>query len=44
LSAIEASLVSAETVSAFLKANGIVAAGGSPDAKASVVRVICVRK
>ena len=40
----QASLVSADTVREFLKANGIVAAGGSPDAKASVVRVICVRK
>jgi Trypsin-like peptidase domain len=40
----QASLVSADTVREFLKANGVVAAGGSPDAKASVVRVICVRK
>jgi peptidoglycan hydrolase-like protein with peptidoglycan-binding domain len=40
----QASLVSADTVREFLKANGIVAASGSPDAKASVVRVICVRK
>jgi peptidoglycan hydrolase-like protein with peptidoglycan-binding domain len=37
-------LVTADTVRAFLKANGVNAAGGSPDAKASVVRVICVRK
>jgi hypothetical protein len=43
-SAPQASLVSADTVREFLKANGIVAARGSPDAKASVVRVICVRK
>jgi hypothetical protein len=43
-SAPQASLVSADTVREFLKANGIVAASGSPDAKASVVRVICVRK
>lgn len=40
----QASLVNADTVREFLKANGIVAASGSPDAKASVVRVICVRK
>jgi hypothetical protein len=40
-----ASLVSADTVREFLKANGVNAASGSPsDAKASVVRVICVRK
>ena len=37
-------LVSAGTVRDFLKANGIEAAGTSPDAAASVVRVICVRK
>jgi peptidoglycan hydrolase-like protein with peptidoglycan-binding domain len=37
-------LVPAETVRDFLKANGITAAGGSSDAAASVVRVICVRK
>jgi peptidoglycan hydrolase-like protein with peptidoglycan-binding domain len=40
----QASLVSADAVRAFLKANGIIGASGSPDAKASVVRVICVRK
>jgi peptidoglycan hydrolase-like protein with peptidoglycan-binding domain len=40
----QAALVSADIVREFLKANGIVAASGSPDAKASVVRVICVRK
>jgi hypothetical protein len=28
----------------FLNANGVNAAGGSTDAQASVVRVICVRK
>jgi peptidoglycan hydrolase-like protein with peptidoglycan-binding domain len=39
-----ASLVSADVVREFLKANGVTAASGSPDAKASVVRVICVRK
>lgn len=37
-------LVSAETVRDFLKANGVNASGGSTDAAASVVRVICVRK
>jgi hypothetical protein len=37
-------LVSADSVRGFLKANGVNAAGGSSDAKASVVRVICVRK
>jgi peptidoglycan hydrolase-like protein with peptidoglycan-binding domain len=42
--AAQASLVSADTVREFLKANGVSAATGSPDAKASVVRVICVRK
>jgi peptidoglycan hydrolase-like protein with peptidoglycan-binding domain len=42
--AAQAVLVSADTVREFLKANGVNAAGGSPDAKASVVRVICVRK
>ena len=39
-----AALVSADTVRGFLKANGVTAAAGSADAKASVVRVICVRK
>jgi peptidoglycan hydrolase-like protein with peptidoglycan-binding domain len=42
--AAQAMLVTAETVRDFVKANGINAAGGSTDAKASVVRVICVRK
>jgi peptidoglycan hydrolase-like protein with peptidoglycan-binding domain len=42
--AAQAVLVGADTVRDFLKANGVDAAGGSPDAKASVVRVICVRK
>jgi hypothetical protein len=42
--AAQASLVSADTVREFLKANGVSAASGSTDAKASVVRVICVRK
>jgi hypothetical protein len=39
-----AALVTADTVRAFLAANGVTAAGRSADAKASVVRVICVRK
>jgi peptidoglycan hydrolase-like protein with peptidoglycan-binding domain len=46
--AAQAVLVQADAVSEFLKANGITAIGGSSDArtdaKASVVRVICVRK
>ena len=42
--AAQAVLVTADTVRDFLKANGVNAAGGSTDAKASVVRVICVRK
>jgi peptidoglycan hydrolase-like protein with peptidoglycan-binding domain len=37
-------LVPADTVRDFLKANGVNATGGSADAKAAVVRVICVRK
>jgi peptidoglycan hydrolase-like protein with peptidoglycan-binding domain len=40
----QAILVPADTVREFLKANGVMAADGSSDAKASVVRVICVRK
>jgi peptidoglycan hydrolase-like protein with peptidoglycan-binding domain len=40
----QAVLVPAEIVNEFLKANGVNATGGSTDAKASVVRVICVRK
>ncbi len=50
--AAQAALISADTVHAFLRANGVTATGGSVDAKtdaktetkASVVRVICVRK
>jgi peptidoglycan hydrolase-like protein with peptidoglycan-binding domain len=42
--AAQAVLVPADSVREFLKANGVNAAGGSSDAKASVVRVICVRK
>jgi hypothetical protein len=40
----QAVLVQPDSVDAFLKANGVAAAGTSTDAKASVVRVICVRK
>jgi peptidoglycan hydrolase-like protein with peptidoglycan-binding domain len=41
----QAALVPAEIVRAFLKDNGVISGGGAPaDAKASVVRVICVRK
>jgi hypothetical protein len=41
----QAALVHADIVRDFLKANGVTAATGSAaDAKASVVRVICVRK
>jgi peptidoglycan hydrolase-like protein with peptidoglycan-binding domain len=40
----QATLVQAETVRDFLKANGVNASGGSLDAKAAAVRVICVRK
>ena len=40
----QAVLVTADTVRDFLKANGVNATGGSADAKASVIRVICVRK
>jgi peptidoglycan hydrolase-like protein with peptidoglycan-binding domain len=42
--AAQAALVPADTVHKFLKANGVNASDGSSDAKASVVRVICVRK
>jgi hypothetical protein len=42
--AAQAALVAADTVGDFLRANGVSASGGSEDAKASVVRVICVRK
>jgi peptidoglycan hydrolase-like protein with peptidoglycan-binding domain len=40
----QAVLVPADIVRDFLKANGVSASHGSNDAKASVVRVICVRK
>ncbi|WP_172788584.1 MULTISPECIES: serine protease [Bradyrhizobium] len=40
----QAVMVPAEAVRGFLKANGVAANGASADAKASVVRVICVRK
>jgi peptidoglycan hydrolase-like protein with peptidoglycan-binding domain len=42
--AAQATLISADTVHAFLRENGVTATSGSADAKASVVRVICVRK
>ena len=42
--AAQATLASADTVREFLKANAVNAADGSSEAKASVVRVICVRK
>jgi hypothetical protein len=42
--AAQAVLVPADIVREFLKANGVNAAGASSDAKAAVVRVICVRK
>jgi len=42
--AAQAVLVTSDVVRDFLKANGVNGAGGSPDAKASAVRVICVRK
>ena len=42
--ATQAVLVTADTLRGFLKTNGVNAAGGSTDARASVVRVICVRK
>ena len=40
----QAVLVTSETVRSFLKDNGVNATGVSPDARASVVRVICIRK
>jgi peptidoglycan hydrolase-like protein with peptidoglycan-binding domain len=40
----QAVLVPADAVREFLKTGGVNAAGGSTDAKAAVVRVICVRK
>jgi hypothetical protein len=43
-SAAQAALVSADAVGAFLTANKIAAATGAANAKASVVRVICVRR
>jgi hypothetical protein len=42
--AAQAALVPADIVLEFLKTNGVAASGASSDAKASVVRVICVRK
>jgi peptidoglycan hydrolase-like protein with peptidoglycan-binding domain len=43
-SAAQAALVTSDIVRDFLKTHGVNGTGGSPDAKASVVRVICVRK
>jgi Putative peptidoglycan binding domain len=40
----QAVLISADIVRDFLKTNGVSASGGSNDPKASVARVICVRK
>ena len=40
----QAALVPADTIRAFLKANGVTPSAGSADAKSAVVRVICVRK
>jgi len=40
----QAALVPADAVRDFLKANGVTATGATADAKAAVVRVICVRK
>jgi len=40
----QAVLVQADAVRDFLKANNVVAVAGASDAKASVLRVICVRK
>jgi len=40
----QASYVSASTVRDFLQANKIAPSGGTADAKAAMVRVICVRK
>ena len=40
----QATLVPGDAVRDFLRTNGVNASGGSMDARASVVRVICVRK
>lgn len=40
----QALLVPAESVRAFLKAKGVTPASGTSDAKASVLRLVCVRK
>ncbi len=40
----QAVVVPSDTLRDFLKANGVNASGGSEDAKAAAVRVICVRK
>jgi hypothetical protein len=40
----QALLVSADSVREFLKARGVTLASGTSDAKASVLRLVCVRK
>ncbi len=40
----QALLVSADSVREFLKAKGVTVASGASDAKASVLRLVCVRK
>ncbi|HEX7792252.1 MAG TPA: peptidoglycan-binding protein, partial [Afipia sp.] len=40
----QAVLVPADTVREFLKAKGVPSASGTSDAKASVLRLVCVRK
>jgi hypothetical protein len=42
--AAQAALAPAEAIRAFLVANKVTATGGASDVKASVVRIICVRK
>lgn len=44
IAAAQGALIPADAVRAFLSANGIKPAAGASDAKAAVVRVICVRK
>ena len=44
LAAAQAVLAPAEAIRAFLVANKVTATGGASDVKASVVRIICVRK
>ncbi|MBU6462504.1 MAG: peptidoglycan-binding protein [Bradyrhizobium sp.] len=42
--AVQAVLVSADTLRDFLKTNGVIATGAATDARSAIVRVICVRK